>query len=176
MGEDGDPTDGGVVLAGIDVATADVPVVVVNPRQMRDFARAMRQYEQQDRIDADILARFADVVRPALRPLPTAHAQVLDALLTRRRQLPEMLGAERNRLSQVFGTDKQPVKKSLTTHIAFLEREMGGRIRPGAGRLTGRIAPTTRTTYSAERICHSCSFPPAALVPHAHHRHQDVPR
>ena len=65
------------------------------------------------------------MVRPALRSLPTADAQVLDALLTRRRQLLEMLGAERNRLGQVFGTGKQPVKKSLTTHIAFLERELG---------------------------------------------------
>ena len=59
-----------------------------------------------------------------MRPLPDAEAQELDALLTRRRQLLEMLGAERNRLGQVFGKGKRPVKKSLTAHIAYLEREL----------------------------------------------------
>ena len=118
-------TGGYELLCVAALATAALPVVVVNPRQVRDFARATGQLAKTDRIDAAILARFADVVRPAVRPLPTADAQVLDALLTRRRQLLEMLGAERNRLGQDFGTGKQPVKKSLTTHIAFLERELG---------------------------------------------------
>lgn len=94
------------------------------PRQLRDFARATVQLAKTDRIDADILARFADTVRPAVRVLPTADAQELDALLTRRLQLLEMLGAERNRLGQVFGRGKKPVKKSMTAHIAFLEREL----------------------------------------------------
>jgi transposase len=107
------------------LAAADLPVVVVNPRQVRDFARAKGQLAKTDRIDAEILARFADTVRPARRPIATVDAQELDALLTRRRQLLEMLGAERNRLGQVFGAGKKPVKKSLTTHIAFLERELG---------------------------------------------------
>ena len=107
------------------LAAADLPVVVVNPRQVRDLARATGQLAKTDRIDADILARFADTVRPALRALPTGDAQELDALLTRRRQLLELLGAERNRLGQVFGSGKKPVKKSLTAHIAFLERELG---------------------------------------------------
>ncbi len=118
-------TGGYELLCVAALAAADLPVVVVNPRQVRDFARATGQLAKTDRIDADILARFADVVRPALLSLPTADAQALDVLLTRRRQLLEMLGAERNRLGQVFGTGKQPVKKSLTTHIAFLERELG---------------------------------------------------
>lgn len=118
-------TGGYELLCVAALAAADLPVVVVNPRQVRDFARATGQLAKTDRIDATILARFADVVRPALRSLPTADAQVLDALLTRRRQLLEMLGAERNRLGQVFGIGKQPVQNSLTTHIAFLERELG---------------------------------------------------
>lgn len=100
-------------------------MVVVNPRQVRDFARATGQLAKTDRIDAAILARFAAVVRPALRALSTIDAQELDALLTRRRQLLEMLGAERNRLGQVFGTGKKPERNSLTIHIAFLERELG---------------------------------------------------
>jgi transposase len=118
-------TGGYELLCVAALAAADLPVVVVNPRQVRDFARATGQLAKTDRIDAEILARFAEVVRPALRVLPTVDAQELDALLTRRRQLLEMLGAERNRLGQVFGAGKKPVKKSLTTHIAFLERELG---------------------------------------------------
>jgi transposase len=117
-------TGGYELLCVAALAAADLPVVVVNPRQVRDFARATGQLAKTDRIDADILARFAEMVRPALRPLATADAQELDALLTRRRQLLEMLGAERNHLGQVFGSGKQPVKKSLTAHIAFREREL----------------------------------------------------
>lgn len=106
------------------LAAAGLPVVVVNPRQVRDFAKATGQLAKTDRIDADLLALFAERVRPDVRALPDAEAQELDALLTRRRQLLEMLGAERNRLGQVFGRGKQPVRKSLKTHIAFLEREL----------------------------------------------------
>jgi transposase len=117
-------TGGYELLCVAALAAADLPVVVVNPRQVRDFARATGQLAKTDRIDAAILARFADTVRPAVRVLPTTDAQELDALLTRRRQLLEMLGAERNRLGQVFGAGKKPVKKSLALHITFLEREL----------------------------------------------------
>ena len=65
------------------------------------------------------------LVSAVLRPIPNAEAQELDAMLTRRRQLIEMLGAERNRLGQVFGKGKRAVQKRLTTPIAFLERELG---------------------------------------------------
>ena len=82
------------------LAAPHLPVVVVNPRQERDFARATGQLAKTDRVDAEILARFADTVRPERRTLPTVEAQALDALLTRRRQLSEMLGAERNRLAE----------------------------------------------------------------------------
>ena len=116
---------GGYELLGVAaLAAAALPVVVANPRQVRDFAKATGQLAKTDRIDADILARFADVVRPAVRALPDADAQELDALLARRRQLLEMLQAERNRLGQVFGRGKPLVKKSLKAHIAFLEREL----------------------------------------------------
>ena len=106
------------------LAAAAYPVVVVNPRQVRDFAKATGQLAKTDRLDADILARFADVVRPAVRPIADADARELEALLTRRRQLLEMLQAERNRVGQVFGGGKRRVRKSLTTHIAYLEREL----------------------------------------------------
>lgn len=117
-------TGGYELLCVAALAAAALPVVVVNPRQVRDFARATGQLAKTDRIDADILALFAERVRPAVRALPDAEAQELDALLARRRQLLEMLQAERNRLGQVFGRGKRPVKKSLKAHIAFLEREL----------------------------------------------------
>jgi transposase len=113
---------GGYELLGVAaLAAAALPVVVVNPRQVRDFAKATGQLAKTDRIDADILARFADVVRPAVQLIATDEAQ---ALLTRRRQLLEMLQGERNRTGQVFGKGKRLVKKSLKAHISFLEREL----------------------------------------------------
>ena len=117
-------TGGYELLAVAALAAAALPVVVVNPRQVRDFAKATGQLAKTDRIDADILARFADVVRPEVRIIPDAAAHELDALLTRRRQLLEMLQAERNRVGQVFGTGKKQVRKSLKSHITFLEREL----------------------------------------------------
>jgi transposase len=117
-------TGGYELLSVAALAAAGLPVVVVNPRQVRDFAKATGQLAKTDRIDAEVLALFAERVRPAVRALPDADAQELEALLARRRQLLEMLQAERNRLGQVFGRGKQPVKKSLKAHIAFLEREL----------------------------------------------------
>lgn len=117
-------TGGYELLCVAALVAAALPVVVANPRQIRDFARATGELAKTDRIDADILSLFAERVRPGVRALPDAEAQELDALLARRRQLLEMLGAERNRLGQVFGRGKRAVKKSLTGHIAFLEREL----------------------------------------------------
>ena len=117
-------TGGYELLAVAGLAAAALPVVVINPRQVRDFAKATGQLAKTDRIDADILARFADVVRPDVRPIADAAAQELDALLTRRRQLLEMVQAERTRLGQVFGRGKAAVKKSLKHHIVYLEREL----------------------------------------------------
>ena len=116
---------GGYELAAVAaLAAAGLPVAVVNPRQVRDFAKATGQLAKTDRLDADVLALFAERVRPEVRPLADAALHELDALLARRRQLLEMLQAERNRLDQVFGAGKRPVRKSLRTHIAFLEREL----------------------------------------------------
>jgi transposase len=117
-------TGGYELLTVAALAAAALPIVVVNPRQVRDFAKATGQLAKTDRIDADILARFADVVRPAVRAIPDAAAQELEALLTRRRQLLEMLQAERNLTGQVFGKGKRIVKKSLKNHFSYLEREL----------------------------------------------------
>lgn len=117
-------TGGYELLSVAALVAAQFPVVVVNPRQVRDFAKATGQLAKTDRIDADILARFADVVRPDVRPIADAEAQELEALLTRRRQLLEMLQAERNRAGHVFGKGEKTVRKSLQSHIAYLEREL----------------------------------------------------
>ncbi len=99
------------------LAAAALPVVVVNPRQVRDFAKATGRLAKTDTLDASILAQFAEAVRPALRPLPDAETQALSALLTRRRQLIEMCTAEKNRL----GTAPTPVRKGIRAHITWIE-------------------------------------------------------
>jgi transposase len=117
---------GGYELAVVSaLAAAGLPVIVVNPRAVRAFARATGQLAKTDQLDAGILARFAEQVRPEIRPLADAAQQELDALLTRRRQLIEMLTAEKNRLQQVFVVRGSRVKQSLTAHIAYLTRELG---------------------------------------------------
>ena len=106
------------------LAAAALPVVVVNPRHVRDFAKATGRLAKTDRLDAALLARFAEQVQPTARLLATDDQRELDALLTRRRQLIEMLTAEKNRLGQVFVKAGKRVKKSLTAHITYLEREL----------------------------------------------------
>jgi len=102
------------------LAAAGLPVVVVNPRQVRDLAKAMGKLAKTDRIDAQILALFAERVRPAPRPLPDAQARELEGLLTRRRQVVEMLTAEKNRL----GRSLPRVRVGVEAHITWLEREL----------------------------------------------------
>lgn len=117
-------TGGYELLLVAALAAAALPVVVVNPRQVRDFARATGQLAKTDRIDAEVLALFAERVRPAVRPIADDAAQELEALLARRRQLLEMLQAERNRAGQIFGRGQRLVKRSLKAHITYLEREL----------------------------------------------------
>ena len=78
------------------LAAAGIAVAIVNPRQVRDFARATGRLAKTDRLDAEVLARFGEAVRPEARPLANEQAQALEALVTRRRQLVEMLTAEKN--------------------------------------------------------------------------------
>ncbi len=81
------------------LAVAGLLPVVVNPRQVRDFAKASGRLAKTDKLDAEVIARFAAAIQPTPRPLKSSQAQQLDAVLTRRRQLIEMLTAEQNRLS-----------------------------------------------------------------------------
>ena len=98
------------------LAMAGLPIVVVNPRQARDFARATGQLAKTDALDARALAHFADVIRPTPRPLPDAQTQELRALLGRRQQLIGMRTAEQNRLAGTGGRLAQDIE----AHIAWL--------------------------------------------------------
>jgi transposase len=102
------------------LAAAGLPVHVVNPRQVREFARATGRLAKTDALDAQILAQFAEVLHPVPRPLPDEATQALSAVLTRRRQLIEMLTAEKNRLSHA----RPALRKRIEAHIEWLTSEL----------------------------------------------------
>ncbi len=104
----------------VDLAAAGLPVVIVNPRQVRDFARATGKLAKTDRIDAQILARFGEMVRPEVRPLKDEQIQELSALISRRRQIVDMLTAEKNRLTSA----PKRIQKDIKAHIQWLEKRL----------------------------------------------------
>ena len=112
------------MLCATTLAAAGLPVAVVNPRQVRDFAKATGQLAKTDAMDARLLALFADRVRPDVRPLTDETLQELESLVTRRRQLIEMCTAEKNRLAQAIGRPQRAAKQSIKKHLAYLEREL----------------------------------------------------
>jgi transposase len=103
------------------LAAAGLPIAVVNPRQARDFARATGRLAKTDRIDAQILARFAQAVRPAPRPVPEEEAQALAEITARRRQLVGMLTAENSRLG---AATTKTVRRRIEAHLRWLEKEL----------------------------------------------------
>ena len=102
------------------LAIAKVPTAVVNPRQVRDFAKATGRLAKTDTIDAEVLAHFAEVIRPEPRPFVDEQTLALEALVTRRRQVIEMITAEKNRLAQ----SHKSLRSTLKAHINFLQREL----------------------------------------------------
>ncbi len=102
------------------LAAAALPVVVVNPRQVRDFAKATGTLAKTDTLDAGVLAHFPDAVRPEVRPLKDAETQVLNSLTARRHQVMTMLVSEKNRLGTAIGA----VSPRIEAHIAWLEQEL----------------------------------------------------
>jgi transposase len=113
-------TGGFEVPVAAALAASGVPVVIANPRQVRDFAKATGQLAKTDQIDAHILALFAERVRPPIRPLPDEATRELDAIIGRRRQIIDMITAEKNRL----GFALAPVQKGIKKHIRWLERQL----------------------------------------------------
>ena len=97
-----------------------LPAVAVNPRQARDFAKAIGRLEKTDEVDARVLALFAERVRPDVRPLADEATQDFQAFLARRRQLTEMLVAEKNRLHQAKGA----VHRNIREHIEWLKKQL----------------------------------------------------
>ena len=115
-------------LAVAQLASAGLPVVVLNPAQVRHYAQAIGQKAKTDPIDARLIALFVDAVRPEPRPMPDAHTDELHALMARRRQLVGMLVAERMRRQQA---PKGPVRLSVARIVTTLEddlRELDGHI------------------------------------------------
>lgn len=102
------------------LAQADLPLAVVNPRQVRDFAKATGKLAKTDAIDAHVLAHFAEAVRPQARPLPSAQLAELDALADRRAQLVKMQTAEQNRL----GSAPACVRADIQAHLDWLAQRI----------------------------------------------------
>lgn len=106
--------------AAAALAAAELPVVIINPRQARDFAKATGKLAKTDELDARALAHFAEAVRPPVKPLPDEQARELSVVLARRRQVVGMLVAERNRLHGAAPA----VRPRIEAHIGFLEAEL----------------------------------------------------
>jgi len=114
-------TGGLEVRIASELASEGLPVVVINPRQARDFARATGRLAKTDRVDAAVLAAFAQAVRPQIRPLKDAQTRALDDMVSRRRQLIGMRVQEQLRLGTA---DSAPLKKSLKRHITWLDKQI----------------------------------------------------
>jgi len=113
-------TGGLQIPAVVALASAKLPVVVMNPRQIRDFAKAIGRLAKTDSIDADVIAHFGEALRPQVRPLRDAETQELTDLVARRRQLVDMVTAEKNRLN----SSRKKVRKDIKAHIAWLEKRI----------------------------------------------------
>lgn len=103
------------------LAASKIATAVVNPRQVRDFAKATGRLAKTDRIDAEILARFAQDIRPTPKIPPDTEAKEFSAIIARRRQIISMMSAEKNRLSI---TDSGAVRKRIEAHIGWLQKEL----------------------------------------------------
>ena len=107
-------------LAATMLAASSISVAIVNPRQARDFAKAIGQLAKTDKIDAFVLARFAKAVEPRTSVIPEEEAVALQGILARRRQLIEMLVSENNRLKMA----SKPLAKRIRAHVQWLEKEI----------------------------------------------------
>jgi len=143
-----------IVAAGL--GGAGLPVIVVNPAQIRAFANALGKRAKTDPIDAAVIARFVEATRPQVRPLPSAETQALADLVARRRQIVEMIGAERQRLKRATVQAAKSIArllKALEKELASLDHDIDGQVRgspawaaaedlltsvPGVGSITAR--------------------------------------
>jgi len=150
-------TGGFELTVAAALAGAALPLAVVNPRQIRDFARATGRLAKTDALDAEVIALFAERIRPEPRPIAEAEAQILAELVVRRRQLVEMIGMESNRRRQARAPKVrrtlETMLKTLEAQLAELDREIDTTVRaspawraadelltsvPGVGGVTAR--------------------------------------
>lgn len=126
-------TGGFEVMVAAAIGGAGLPLAVVNPRQIRDFARATGRLAKTDRLDAEAIALFAERVRPEPRPVAGAEAQALAELVARRRQIVEMIGMEQNRRRQAraLGVARTiaATLRVLEAQLAALDRDIDGAVR-----------------------------------------------
>lgn len=125
-------TGGLEVSLVVALGSAGLPVTVVNPRQVRDFARATGQLAKTDKLDAQVLAQFGAAVRPSVRPLPDAARLELRALVTRRQQLLVMITAEKNRMRRTTPGVRQRIEinvRWLKEQLKELDRDQGDFLR-----------------------------------------------
>lgn len=116
-------TGGYETIVVATLSSAGLPVVVVNPAQVRAYAKALGQRAKTDPIDAHVIARFAEATKPEVRPMPDQATRLLADLLARRRQIVEMMVSENQRLQR---TEVVRVRKSIERLLAALKRELGG--------------------------------------------------
>jgi transposase len=114
-------TGGFEVIAAAAIGAAGLPIVVVNPAQVRNFAQALGKRAKTDRIDAAVIAHFVEATKPAIHPLPDEETQQLSALVTRRRQIVQMIGAERQRERLLV---QRRLRKSIARLVSALEKEL----------------------------------------------------
>ena len=114
-------TGGFETIVAAALAGAQLPLVVINPAQVRHFAQAIGQRAKSDPIDAAVIARFVEAVKPALRPVPDQQARLLAELVARRRQIIEMIVAERQREQRL---ESVRIRKGVARHIKQLEKEL----------------------------------------------------
>jgi transposase len=116
-------TGGFETVAAATLAAAGLPVVIVNPAQVRAFAKAIGQRAKTDPIDAAVIAHFAEATKPQVRPLPDEATRLLADLVARRRQIVEMIGAERQREKRMTAPH---LRKSIVRLVKALEKELAG--------------------------------------------------
>ena len=114
-------TGGYETVVASALAAAGLPLAVINPRQIRDFARATGKLAKTDALDAQAIARFAEAIRPPARAVPGEEAQALGELVARRRQIVEMMTAERNRRAQAR---QSRIVRAIDRHLALLQKEL----------------------------------------------------
>ena len=114
-------TGGFETIVAATLSGAGLPMAVINPRQIRDFARSVGQLAKTDALDAAVIARFAEAVKPEPRPLADEQTRMLSELVARRRQLVEMMTAERNRRPRL---SRKHLIKALDRHLAMLQKDL----------------------------------------------------